>query len=77
MVTEILSKAPYLAKDQSVLTDYVRASRRVKMKALSIRIFLISPGFLMGPFLRESLDNSTIPHNCIFLRPLSLGGNNW
>lgn len=50
IATEILSNAPYLAKDQTMLTDLVRASRRIKMKALSIRIFLMTPGLLMGPF---------------------------
>lgn len=52
MATEILNNAPYLAKDQIVLTDLVRASSRIKMKALSIRIFLMTSGLLMGPFLR-------------------------
>lgn len=51
-VTALLGSTSYLAKEQTLLTDLVRAGRRVKAKALSIRIFLMIPGLLMGSFLK-------------------------
>lgn len=53
IVTELLSSTSYPANlEQTLLTDLVRASTRVKAKALSIRIFLMIPGLLMGSFLK-------------------------
>lgn len=52
MVTALLGSTSYLAKEQALLTDLVRAGTRVKAKALSIRIFLMIPGLLMGSFLK-------------------------